>query len=193
MLLAATGVAELTARGTQWLMRRGLRRPAAAVLSALVLTAGWGGLAFNAWSNGALAQLRYRDHDELTAIAFVRDLPAICGVGVYGEEAWVRYGGYTHLHRPIPLFWPKDDAGLIAGAPGFDTLVTDNPPPASLGFQTQRCFGEICVARRPGVCESRSTPSVWFPEQLRGKVSTEPRFPALPLDSHRHNAPPGRR
>ena len=92
----------------------------------------------------------------------------------------MRYGGYSHLHRPVPLFWPKDDAALTDRAAGFDTLVTDSPPPASLGFATLRCFGEICVARRPGACEPRPTPGVWFPEQLRGKVPTDPRFEALP-------------
>jgi hypothetical protein len=127
-----------------------------------------------------LSLLRYRAHNELLAIAHVRDLPAICGLGLYGEEAWVRYGGYAHLHRPVPLFWPKDEAALAATAAGFDTLVTDHPPPASLGFAPQRCFGEICVARRAGVCEPRPAPGMWFPEQLRGKVSTETRLEALP-------------
>lgn len=180
MLLAAIGLAELIAWGTDWVMARGLRRPAAAVLCAVVLTAGWSALAFNAWTEGALALLRYRDHDELLAIAYARDLPAICGVGLYGEEAWVRYGGYSHLHRPVPLFWPKDDAALAEMAAGFDTLVTDKPPPASLGFATDRCFGEICVARRSGPCEPRPAQNAWFPEQLRGKISTEMRLEALP-------------
>ena len=98
--------------------------------------------------------LRYRDHHELVAIAYVRYLPAICGVGLYGDEAWVRYGGYSHLDRPVPLFWPKDEAtpGGNKQLLAFDTLVTDHPPPASLGFATKRCFGEICVARRAGGC-----------------------------------------
>jgi GPI mannosyltransferase 3 len=180
MLLAAIGLAQLTARGTQWVMGRGLPRHAAAVVCVLMLTAGWSALAFNAWTAGALGLLRYRDHDELLAIAYARDLPAICGVGLYGEEAWVRYGGYSHLHRTVPLFWPKDEAALTEMAAGFDTLVTDQPPPASLGFATDRCFGEICVTRRSGACEPRPAARAWFPEQLRGKVSTETRLEALP-------------
>jgi GPI mannosyltransferase 3 len=180
MVLAAIGMADLTARGREWLMTRGLRRPIAAAISALLLTAGWSALAFNAWSAGALSLLRYRAHHELVAIAYARDLPGVCGVGLYGDEAWVRYGGYSHLHRPVPLFWPKDDAALTAIAAGFDMLVTDHSPPASLGFATLRCFGEICVARRAGACEPRPAPGTWFPEQLRGKVSTETRLEALP-------------
>ena len=156
----------------------------AAALCALALTAGWGAAAFNAWHNGALAMLRYRDHDELMATALVRDLPSLCGVGLYGDEAWVRYGGYSHLHRPVPLFWPKDAAALTATAQGFDTLVTDTPPPAALGFATLRCFGEVCVARRPGGCEARPAPGGWWPEQLRGSVPAKPRFEALPPGIH---------
>jgi hypothetical protein len=187
MILAAMGVGELTARATEWAMARGLRRPVATGLGALVLTAGWGALALNAWSAGALSLLRYRAHDELLAMAYVRDLPGVCGVGMYGDEAWVRYGGYSHLHRPIPLFWPKDDAALAEMAAGFDTLVTDHPPAAALGFASQRCFGEICVARRAGGCEARPAPATWFPEQLRGKVSTDTRLKALPdpVSAHR--------
>jgi phosphatidylinositol glycan class B len=192
MLLAAIGIAELTARGTEWLMACGLRRPAAAVLGALVLTAGWSALALNAWSAGALSLLRYRDHDELTAIAYARDLPDVCGVGLYGDEAWVRYGGYSHLHRPVPLFWPKDEAALTEMAAGFDTLVTDHPPPASLGFATLRCFGEICVARRSGTCEPRPATGAWFPEELRGKIPTETRLEALPRRVRPDAAAPAR-
>jgi GPI mannosyltransferase 3 len=180
MILAAIGVAELTARLAQSAMARGMAGPTAAVLCALLVTAGWSALAFNAWSGGALALLRYRDHDELLAIAYARHLPAICGVGLYGEEAWVRYGGYSHLHRPVPLFWPKDEAALTETAAAFNTFVTDVPPPTSLGFVTDRCFGEICVARRRGACEPRPSPGMWFPEQLRREGSTETRLDALP-------------
>jgi GPI mannosyltransferase 3 len=192
MVLAGCGLGQLAEWGSRVAMQRGLPPVTARASIALLVLAAWGTIAFGTWNNG-LSKLRQRDHDELVAIAFVRSLPAVCGIGLFGEEAWVRYGGYTHLHRPIPLFWPKDDAALIAGAAGFDTLVTDAPPPASLGFQTERCFGEICVARRPGACEPRSTPGVWLPEQLRGKLSTEPRFPALPSDFRRNNTPPGPR
>lgn len=192
MVLAATGVAELTGRGTEWLTSRGLRRPVAAVLSALLLTALWSALAFNAWSAGVLSSLRYRAHHELLATAYSRDLPAICGVGLYGDEAWVRYGGYSYLHRPVPLFWPKDEAALAATVAGFDTLVTDHPPPAALGFATLRCFGDICVARRPGGCEPQPAPGAWFPEQLRGTVWEQRRLEAVPDSVRSGDAAPPR-
>jgi GPI mannosyltransferase 3 len=171
MVLAAAGLAQLTAAASQrwrrWEMRPGL----VAWLTAAALTAAWSGISFAAWSHGALALLRQRAHDELLAMAYVRDVPGLCGVGLYGKNAWVRYGGYTWLHRPVPLFWPATQAELVATAPGFDALLYDRrerEPPASLGFRTQRCFGPICVAEHGGGCVTLPAPSMWFPPELRG-------------------------
>ena len=176
-VLAAIGLAELARQGARWLAERGLRQAVAAALAAVLLAGIWGAIALGVWSNGALALLRGRDHDELMAISFVRDLATPCGVGLYGDEAWVRYGGYTWLHRPVPMFWPKDETTLAQATGAFDTLVIDRPPPASLGFQTLRCFGEICVIRRPGQCEARPMSTMWFPEPLRGSE------PLVPFDA----------
>lgn len=184
MVLAAVGLAEITEWGTQWLAGRGLRPAAAAALCALVVSLGWGAAAANAWSNGGLKLLSQRDHDELLAIAFLREQPGICGVGLYGPEAWVRYGGYAHLHRSVPLFWPKDADALAAAAGAFNTLVTDKPPATAPGFATLRCFGEICVAQRPGGCTPHSAPRVWFPEQLRNSVWEQQRLEPLPDNIH---------
>lgn len=180
-VLAAFGLAELASRAAHWLARRGLRRAVAASTAALLLSGVWTAIAFGVWSNGALALLRHRDHDELRAISYVRELASPpCGLGLYGEEAWVRYGGYTWLHQAVPMFWPKDEAALAEASPGFDTLVTDRPPPASFGFRTLRCFGEICALRRPGRCEAGPMPPMWFPAQLRGSEPAAARFEALP-------------
>jgi phosphatidylinositol glycan class B len=114
MMLAAIGLAELAERGGQWLGRRGWRTGRARAVCAILLAAGWAALSFGVWSGGALAGLRQRDHDQLLAMSFVRHLPAPCGIGLYGEHAWAHFGGYTYLHRPIPMFWPEDAAALAA-------------------------------------------------------------------------------
>ncbi len=188
MVLAAFGLAQLTQGAAQRLGARGMRQGVATAISVIAIAGGWSAVAFGVWSNGALALLRHRAHDELAAVNFVRDMPApSCGVGLYGEEAWVRYGGYTHLHRPLPLYWPKDIAALTASAAGFDTLIYDiapqsplAPPPPELGFAQLRCFGPICVARRPGTCEPRPLPAMWFPPKLRGTAPARPEFDAVP-------------
>ncbi len=113
-------------------------------------------------------------------MSFVRKLPTLCGIGLYGKNAWVRYGGYTWLHRPIPMYWPADEAALTASAAAFDTLFYDSVPPPQFGFKPVRCFGEVCVARRPGRCEARPAPPMWFPEHLRGMAPPKERFQAIP-------------
>jgi hypothetical protein len=110
-------------------------------------------------------------------------VPGLCGVGFYGKNAWVRYGGYTWLHRPLPLFWPATQAELAATAPGVDALLYDRReqiPPPRLGFLPSRCFGPICVARRGGGCVALPAPSMWFPPELRATGADPRQFPALP-------------
>src|SRR5229473_1619945 len=105
---------------------RGVPRATATGSSMAVLSVYWSFVAFNVWSGETLGPLRQRAHDELVAMSLVHDMPTLCGVGLSGEEAWVRYGGYTYLHRPVPMYWPKDAAELTASATAFDTLLFDS-------------------------------------------------------------------
>ena len=180
MMLASIGMAQLAYWATQWLSRQGVAQIMAAAACVGVLSAGWGALAYNVWSGETLTVLRQRDADELRAITFVRDLPAPCGIGLYGDEAWVRYGGYSYLHRAVPLFWPKDEPALAATAAAFDTVLYKNAPPPRFGFTPSRCFGEVCVARRAGGCDARPEPQIWFPERLRALAPAVRDFPAIP-------------
>ena len=110
----------------------------------------------------------------------VHDMPTLCGIGLYGEEAWVRYGGYTYLHRPVPMYWPKDEAELIASAAAFDTLLYDGAPPPQLGFTPVGCVGRICIAQRSGRCEAREMARIWYPERLRALALAPGLFEAVP-------------
>ncbi|HTV90861.1 MAG TPA: hypothetical protein VME41_17750 [Stellaceae bacterium] len=178
MMLAATGLAELTGAAAARLRRHGLRPGRAAAVAAAALTGVWGIAAAAAWSGGTLALLRQRAHNELLATAYVREMPGLCGVGLYGRNAWVRYGGYTYLHRRVPLFWPATAAELKASASGFDALLYDRREtalPAGLGFSTLRCFGPVCVTRRAGACASLPPSPMWFPEGLRPETASSPR------------------
>jgi hypothetical protein len=187
MVLAAVGLAQLTSWAAQLLRRRGVRQGAATALAGAVLSGYWAVMAFNVWSGGTIADLRQRAHDELVAMLFVHDMPTLCGVGLYGENAWVRYGGYSYLHRPVPMYWPKDEAELTASAVAFDTLLYDgvSPPP---GFQLVRCFGKICLAQRAGRCEPRAMARIWFPERLRAMAPAHELFPPVPERASRDGA-----
>jgi phosphatidylinositol glycan class B len=185
MVLAAIGLAELTAGAAQWLQRRGVRPSIATALSVAVLAGYWSLVSFSVWSGATVTGLRQRAHDELSAMLLVREMPSICGVGLYGEEAWVRYGGYTYLHRPLPLYWPKDEAELRASAAAFDTLLYDAEPPPQLGFMPVRCVGRICIAHRAGGCEPREMTQIWYPERLRSLAPLQLLFEAVPESARR--------
>ena len=77
----------------------------------------------------------------------------LCGVGVYGS-GWGETGGYTHLHRDVPMIIPiRDGADLAAKAPEFNALVAPQAAPeVPAAFQQGECFRGVCVYRRAGAC-----------------------------------------
>ena len=180
--LVAIGIAQLADWGAAWLRARLNAGRAAAALSAAFLLGCWGLTASSLWNSSAFGQLRHRASDELAAMSFASRLPALCGLGLYGRDGkdWVWYGGYTHLHRPVPMYWPKDADELAATAPAFDTLLYSAALPAEWGFTPVRCFGEVCVGRRPGSCEARPTPSMPFPDPIAGIAPAKAPLEAIP-------------
>jgi hypothetical protein len=174
-VLTGIGVAQLSVWACEWLRGKGVVPIVATALPALAILAYGALLMIEIWSGPTVTALRYRDHDQLEAAAFVRQEARLCGVGLYGDDGkdWVATGGYTYLHRSVPVYWPKDEAEFAATAPGFDTLIYIKTPPAASGFVLQQCFGSACVAQRPGHCASVPMMKMPFPtpvEQLAPAV-----------------------
>jgi phosphatidylinositol glycan class B len=68
----------------------------------------WTAICALAWTGPAMTMLRTRVADNLAAADYTASLPGICGIGMGpGQDAWVPYGGYSHLHQAVPLFWPR--------------------------------------------------------------------------------------
>jgi len=168
-VLASIGLAQIAGWARDWLIdRRKAKAPAIVAGSAFAL--GWWCLAsYQVWNGPTLTEHRQRMHDRLAAASFVAQRPAVCGIGLYGlnGEDWGVYGGYTYFHRPVPMYWPKDEAALAAVASGFDTLLYTQPPPPALGFNTVQCIGEVCVAQRLGQCRSIPMTPIPVPDALR--------------------------
>ena len=181
-VLAGFGLAQLTEWGTQWLVARGKQGHAAATISAAIVLCCWGIADFGIWTGSTMTMLRRLDHDNIIAERFVADLPGLCGLGLYGKEGhdWVWYGGYTYLHRRLPMYWPEDETELAQTAPAFDTLLYTAAPPPELGFTTQQCFGEVCVARRPGTCEAQPMSAMPFPAPIAGLAPPKEKYEAVP-------------
>jgi hypothetical protein len=167
-VLAGIGLAQIAGWARDWVVARGKAR-AIAGLAASVSALGWWCVAsYQVWNGPTLINHRQRMHDSLVAATFVAQTPATCGIGLYGlrGEDWGVYGGYTYFHRPVPMYWPKDETALIAAAGGFDTLLYTQPPPPALGFNTLRCIGEVCVAQRPGGCRAIPMTPTPIPDAL---------------------------
>jgi hypothetical protein len=167
-VLGGIGLAQIARWARDWLIDQGKTRTIA-ILASSAFALGWWCLAsYQVWIGPTLINHRQRMHDSLAAASFVAQRPGICGIGLYGlnGEDWGIYGGYTYFHRAAPMYWPKDETALIAAAAGFDTLLYTQPPPPTLGFDTLRCIGEVCVAQRPGGCRSIPMTPTPIPDAL---------------------------
>ena len=124
----------------------------------------WAVVALTVWQGTGMRILRERVHDQLQASAFAAAAPDVCGIGMYGPgpDAWAAFGGYTHLHQNVPLFWPANATAFAADAPSFNLLLTGAMPPSG-GFERQACFGSICTFRRPGSCAAHAPVPMPFP------------------------------
>jgi hypothetical protein len=168
MVLAGIGLAQVAAWGRDWLRDRGVQEWTATAGPAAVAVGWWCLVSLHVWTGATLTAYRQGRHDNLRAMSFIAHGPAVCGLGLYGAdgEDWVNYGGYTYFHRPVPMYWPKDEAELNTLAAGFDTMVYTKAPPEGLGFTPKRCFAQVCVARRSGGCASLPMLAMPFPSPV---------------------------
>ncbi|HEY1805295.1 MAG TPA: hypothetical protein VGG45_12545 [Terracidiphilus sp.] len=78
--------------------------------------------------------------------------PAVCGVGIY-QAIWWQSGGYTHLHRDVPIIPLESVAQMAGDAPAINALIapatSENLP---TGFSKSQCWGGVCLYQRPGAC-----------------------------------------
>jgi GPI mannosyltransferase 3 len=167
-VLAAVGLAQIASWGGGWLTGRGVPATRAIAASAILAAAWWSLASLQVWNGATLAAYRQRMHDKLVAASVVAHGPAPCGIGLYGLDGddWGVYGGYTHFHRPAPMYWPQDEAALTAAADAFDWLLYTKPPPAALGFSTSQCIGEVCIAQRRGGCRAAPMAPLPLPDPL---------------------------
>ena len=88
----------------------------------------------------------------LKAFRYISQTPAICGIGIEQGD-WQIAGGYTWLHRPIPIFLAPNVDGLTALAVDLNAIVIptgQNLPSGS--FFKIRCWQNACLYKREGDC-----------------------------------------
>jgi hypothetical protein len=78
----------------------------------------------------------------------------LCGVGLYQVE-WSYVGGYSHLHRDVPIVLVFDSAGLARTDNTFNALLApDGIAGLPSDFKKSDCLDGICVYRRAGTCNA---------------------------------------
>jgi len=75
-----------------------------------------------------------------------------CGVAVFKVDWWDT-GGYTYLHRPIPVFFFPSFAVAGSANQTFNRVVAPEFTVVSLpGYAPSNCQDGVCVYRREGSC-----------------------------------------
>lgn len=81
---------------------------------------------------------------------------SVCGVGLYNLW-WVNSGGYSHLHRNVPIILVRREAELESQVLGFNALVTDGTfTDQNMGFTSAGCWNGVCLYQRAGSCIASS-------------------------------------
>jgi hypothetical protein len=112
-----------------------------------------GGLAVLALSSCLLvSQINWRRYGCLAVFDQLSRDSTLCGVGVY-QIGWWNIGGYTHLHRNVPIVLLQQASELAQESRSFNAIVI----PGSLtdpshAFELAGCWNRVCVYRRPGPC-----------------------------------------
>jgi hypothetical protein len=76
-----------------------------------------------------------------------------CGLAML-DINWWDTGGYTYLHRPIPIFFLPSSADAATISQSFNRLVTPQSKAAPLpGYLVSSCQDGVCVYRREGSCQ----------------------------------------
>jgi hypothetical protein len=117
----------------------------------------------------------HKDGAVLKAFDEVGKKPDLCGVAIIGLEWW-RTGGYTHLHRNIPMF-EIDRSEESRYAPGYNYVISQDQIMNVPGYEIERCTpnmgfspatrGAICIYRRPGRCAPLQPPNFMSLEDSR--------------------------
>jgi len=94
----------------------------------------------------------YRTNGGIAAMDRLSQDSALCGVGIY-QFPWWHSGGFSHLHRNVPMLPISDAAELLRDAPSYNALIAplsnSSIPP---GFKTTECWNGVCLLQRDGPC-----------------------------------------
>jgi GPI mannosyltransferase 3 len=156
VVLASLGLVEL-ARTAAERLRVATGPIAWSAAAAWLALSGWTAARFQ--SDGAFGFTRpgesmwTQGRGGIEAMARLAEDPTVCGVALAGIH-WAWTGGYTYLHRAVPLYIAEDPRHLARLAPAVNAVLVRPPEdvPRLAGFVRDACWTDLCIARRPGPC-----------------------------------------
>lgn len=89
------------------------------------------------------------------AMAGMREIgrdPNTCGVGLI-YVGWGYVGGYSYLHRNLPMFEIRHRGELAKMSHLVNALIVRGRVRDFSPYKLERCWEEYCVYRRPGGCQ----------------------------------------
>jgi len=88
----------------------------------------------------------------LVAMSHIAKHAEVCGLGLAGI-GWGDTGGYTYLHRNIPIFPFLNQEMLWKHVRHFNVMFMTTDKPATLGpFVRDTCWDDLCMYVREGPC-----------------------------------------
>jgi hypothetical protein len=118
----------------------------------------WAALAASIAARDYFRENLVRGSEVISAMKLARARHDLCGLGLIDVDWWAT-GGYTHLHRDVPIYlrfhsenqrnYPPDSEDAVRG---FNYAITSTHTPISNRFSISRCWGVICLQKRAGIC-----------------------------------------
>jgi GPI mannosyltransferase 3 len=161
LILAALGLAELCNTLAGWLRWR-YTKPALVAISCLYcvilsISIGYRDLRWKS-ASGPLIAFRNLSHDL-----------SVCGVAIVQDD-WFYYGGYTYLHRDVPVYVIPRTELVRDMERNFNAMVTPARLPYRFGnFELLKCQGGVCTYRRAGQCEPNKESKYEITNVLKGR------------------------
>jgi phosphatidylinositol glycan class B len=156
LTLAGIGLADLVATWNAHLSTRRARTTVVAGAVVFVLT-----------TSASLASVYPRWKKALENCLAFEELshsPNLCGVAIVGDFyswSWASYGGYTYLHRKVPMYLVPNKDQIEKLSPSFNTFVISERLSERTGnFVLARCWGLVCLYKRPGTCSPGSAEEI---------------------------------
>jgi GPI mannosyltransferase 3 len=149
-----------------WPWRSAVIAPSAMTLAVVVLTQ-------LALASGSKAYRGlWTTEDMFLASRYVARLDSVCGIGILGNDSVLaKTGGYASFHHAVPLYWGSLDPESTA----FNTIVYDRGTPIGRSYIETACFGDSCVAQRPGTCSpvpmKELSPPPGLPKSWQPKIA----------------------